>query len=657
LQRVDGILKRLVKSDRDIGCSNAQDLNMLDMLRNSAKGWVAKLFLSLLMLSFLGWGVTDYLRTQNTSNDVMFAGGTKVSVNEYRLAYVRQVQQASTQIGQRLTEEQAKLMGIDRQVNEQVTAGIVLDEQARIMNLGLSKDRLAALTGEDPAFKGQNGAFSRSQFDAVLRNVDMRPEDYLKSREKIAVRQQIVEAVTDGLAVPDTYLSAVALHDGENRTIDYVTISVSSIPPITTVDEAALKAFYEERKESYKAPEYRKLSYVRLVPEDIADIKTIADVDVKADYDKNKQRYTTPESRAIEQLVFANMDAAKAAKAKLATGATFEDLVIAEKKTLADVSLGNLKKSDVPDTKIADAAFALANGAVSDVIEGAFGPLLLRVTATTPEVTQLFDAVKEQIRKELSLNEAANIILEVHDQYEDARAGGDSMVKAAEKVKLKVVTIDSIDQSGLTLDGKALTSIPEQQKVLSSAFQAEEGAENTPINAESTGFIWYEVGKVTPARERPLQEVRERAVNDWKVATINKSLAAKAEEIRKAVEGGKTLDTVATELSLTKQTKRGLKRRADDAELGNDGVEAAFGGGNGYVATVSNAAGDQQTILKVTEVFAPADTSAGAVEANQKKALENGLADDLLDQLVVRLQETYPVTINDAALAAAQRTR
>ena len=590
---------------------------MLDTLRASAQGWVAKILLSLLMLSFLGWGVSGYLGQQYTGNTVMSAGKTKVSVNEYRLAYLRQIQQASNQIGQRITDEQAKLMGLDRQVNQQVSAGVVLDEQARIMNLGLSKDRLAALTGEDPAFKGQNGAFSRTQFDAVLRNVGMRAEDYLKSREKIAVRQQIVEAVTDGLFVPDTYLSAVALHDGENRTIDYVTIPVSAMPAIAAIDEAALKAFYEERKESYKSPEYRKLTYVRLVPADIADAKTVADADIKADYDKNKQRYTTAETRAIEQLVFSNMDAAKAGKAKLTSGARFEDLVTAEKKTLGDVSLGTLKKADVPNANMADAAFALASGAVSDVVEGPFGPVLLRVTAITPEVVQSFDKVKDQIRKDLSLNEAANLILDVHDQYEDARAGGDTMAQAAEKVKLSVVTYEAIDQTGQTVDGKSVTSIPEQSKVLSSAFQAEEGAENAPINAESAGFIWYEVDKVTPARERKLEEVRERVIADWKVATVNKNLAAKAEEIRKAVQGGKSLDTVATELSLTKLTKRGLKRGTDDPELGSDGVEAAFGGGNGYVAAVANAAGDQQTVLKVIEVFAPADTSASAIEANQ----------------------------------------
>ena len=626
---------------------------MLDTLRNGAKSWIAKLLLSILVLSFAAWGIADVFRTGFVGNAVLNAGQTVVTPTEFRLAYARQLQVAQQQMGARLTAEQAKAIGLDGQVTQQLVAGAVLDEQARMMDLGLSKDRLAALTGDDPAFKGQDGSFSRAQFDAVLRNVGMRPEDYLKSREKIAVRQQVVDAVTDGLPVPKAFLSAMAQHAGENRTVDYITIPASIIPAITTVDEAALKKFFDERKESYKAPEYRKFSYVRLLPDDIADPKAIADADVLADYEKNKARYTTPETRAIEQLVFANDAAAKAAKDKIVGGATFEDIVKLENKAMTDVSLGVLKKTDVPDPKIAEAAFALASGAVSDVIPGPFGPVLVRVTAVTPEVVQPFDSIKDQIRKDLALNDASNQVLDVHDSYEDSRGGGESMKAAADKAKLKYVTIEAIDATAQTPDGQTVKDLPESQNLIASVFQAEEGAENAPLNAANNGFIWYEVEKITASRERTLDEVRERVIADWKAATINEQLAAKAEDVRKAVAGGKTLDAVATELALTKETKRGIKRDSDDADLGQDGVAAAFGGGLGYVASVSNAIGDQQTVLKVTEVFEPTDATETAVPENRKQQVARGLADDLLDQLVARLQETYPVTVNSAVIDAA----
>jgi peptidyl-prolyl cis-trans isomerase D len=627
---------------------------MLDMLRNGAKSWVAKLLLMVLVLSFAAWGISDVFRTSFVGTAVVTAGDTVVTPVEYRLAYARQIQIAQQQMGARLTAEQAKALGIDGQVTQQIIAGAVLDEQARRMDLGLSRERLATLTGEDEAFQGTDGNFSRSQFDAVLRNVGMRPEDYLKSREKIAVRQQIVDAATDGLPVPKTYLAAMALHDGESRTIDYLSIPSSSLTPVSTVDEAKLATFFEERKDAYKAPEYRKFTYVRLTPEDIADTKSIGDADVAADYEKNKARYTTPETRAIEQLVFADDAAAKAAADKIAGGMTFDDLVKLENKTMADVALGKFAKPQVPDPAIAEAAFALPSaGSVSGVVTGQFGPVIVRVTEIAPEVVQPFEAVKEQIRLDMALNEAANAVLDVHDQYEDARGGGDSIKAAADKVKLKAVTIEASDTLGKAPDSTDIKDLPEQAVLLPAVFQAEEGAENPPLNAGSNGFLWYEVEAVTPARDRTLEEVRERVVADWKLAEVNERLAAKAEDVRKSIVGGKTLDQVATELALTKETKRGLKRDSDDADIGLEGVEAAFGGGQGHVALVASPTGDSQTIMVVTEVFAPADATDAAIPENRRQQAARGMADDLLEQLVVRLQETYTVTVNNAALQAA----
>lgn len=627
---------------------------MLDMLRNGAKSWVAKVFLLLLVLSFAAWGISDVFRSSFVGNAVVTAGETVVSPVEYRLAYARQIQIAQQQMGARLTAEQAKALGLDNQVTQQIIAGAVLDEQARRMNLGLSKDRLAALTGEDEAFKGIDGSFSRSQFDAVLRNVGMRPQDYLKSREKIAVRQQIVDAATDGLPVSKTFLAAMAVHAGESRTVDFISIPSSSLTPVSTVDEAKLKTFFEERKESYKAPEYRKFTYVRLTPEDIANPKSIADADVAADYEKNKARYTTPETRAIEQLVFADEAAAKIAADKLAGGTTFDDLVIAEKKTMADVAIGKFAKPQVPDPAIAEAAFALpAAGSVSGIVKGQFGPVIIRVTEIAPEVVQSFDAVKDQIRNDLAINEAVNAVLDIHDQYEDARGGGDAIKAAAEKVKLKPVTIEAADAIGKAPDGTDIKDLPEQAALLAAVFQAEEGTENPPLNAGANGFLWYEVEGITPARDRTLDEVRERVVADWKLAEVNDRLAAKAEEVRKSIAGGKTIDQAATELSLSKQTKRGLKRDTDDPDLGLEAVEAAFGGGLGHVALVASPTGDSQTILVVTEVFEPADASDAAIPENQRLQAARGMADDLLEQLVARLQETYTVTVNNAALQAA----
>ena len=92
---------------------------MLGVLRNAAGTWVAKALLSLLVISFAAWGITTRMvgGVLAGHHAVITAGGTEVSINEYRLAYDRQISVMSQQFGQRITHEQAKALGIDDQVS------------------------------------------------------------------------------------------------------------------------------------------------------------------------------------------------------------------------------------------------------------------------------------------------------------------------------------------------------------------------------------------------------------------------------------------------------------------------------------------------------------------------------------------------------------
>jgi peptidyl-prolyl cis-trans isomerase D len=628
---------------------------MLGILRNAAGTWVAKALLSLLVLSFLAWGATTRMAGGFLAGHhaVITAGSTTVSITEYRLAYDRQINMLQQQIGQRISREQAKAYGIDNQVLAQLVSGAVLDEQARKLGLGFSKDRLAELTREEPAFQGPNGQFDRRLFESRLRDLGMRPEDYLKNRAQVAVRQQIVEAVSDGLKAPDTFFKAVALYRGEDRTIDYLTLPKALVEPIEAPSDSVLQAYFEANKKTYAAPEYRKFSYVRLEPEDIMDISAVTDQQVSDDYNKNKGRYTTPEMRTIEQLVFPTLDAAKAASDSLKTGATFDKIVIAQGKTQADTLLGTLSKDKISDKAVADAAFALAVNEVSPVVQGTFGPVLLRVTEIKPEVVKPLAEVSDQIRKDLALGEASRILLDVHDNYEDTRAAGSTLAEAAAKLKLKDVAVEAIDRTGLKPDGTIIKDLPASPDLIKAVFEAEPNTENQALTTTNNGFVFYELTSITPARDRTLDEVRQRVVADWTTEETTKRLTAKADELDKRLKAGTTLDVIAGELKLEKQTKRGVKREADDVDFGKDGAAAMFGVGEGGTGLIPSPTGEGQILFKVAEVFEPAGADASSVPDDAQKSFTQGMSDDLLDQLVAQLQTQYAVSVDQAAVAQA----
>lgn len=625
---------------------------MLESLRKAAGTWVAKALLVLLVLSFAVWGVSGQIGADMSAN-VVTVGETSVGPAEYRLAYDRQVATMSQQFGQRLTREQAAAIGIDSQVLAQLAAGAALDEQARQLGLGVSKDRLAELTAEDPAFQGADGNFDRRAFEYVLNQVGMRPDDYFLNRQQVAVRQQIVEAVSDGVKVPDAFLRAVSLYRGEDRTAEFLVLPRSLVEPLGAPDDAALQTWFDERKATYAAPEFRKIAYVKLEPAALSDPSAITDEQVQEEYDRNKARFTTPETRTIEQVVFPSAEAAQAARNSLNGGGTFEEVIAAAGKTPQDVLLGTFARDTVPDAAIAESAFALSEGGVSDVVNGAFGPVLVRVTAITPENIKGVDQVRDEIRNDLALAEASRVLLDVNDSYEDTRAGGGTMQEAAQNLGLEVVTVEAVDSSGRGPDGEAVADLPESAELLRGAFDSDVNVENPAINVGSSGFLFYEVEAITPARDRTLDEVRDRVLADWTAEETRSRLLAKAGELQKRVEDGTPLDTVATELSLEKQVKRGLKREADDADFGQAGVGAVFGIPAEGVGVVAGPGEGTQILFKVTEVFEPAGAGPESVPQDQREQFSSGLANDLLDELVAKLQTEFGVEVNQGAITRA----
>ena len=630
---------------------------MLDSLRNAAQTRVVKGLLALLILSFMVWG-GQTLMVPSTPNAVVTVGDIKVSASDFRLAYERQIALLSRQLGTPLSRQQAQAFGVENQVYAQLVAGAALDQLATDMNLGLSEDRLARLIGEDPAFHGVNGQFDRLTFSSVLRNAGLTEQDYINNRSQVAVRSQIVDALTDGYTAPKVLVEAIGKYRHETRTIDYLLLSNANIDAVKTPGDDVLAPWFESRKANYRAPEYRKISYIKLEPEDLAAPDAVTEEELRADYEKRKESYRTPATRTVEQLTFPSREAADAAAAKLAAGTSFDDLVKAEGKTSADVLLGDFTKDRMPDAKIADAAFAVAqDGGTTPVVEGAFGPVILRVTNIRPDAVRSFDEVKEELRKEIALDAAREQLVGLHDKIEDERAGGVTVKEIAEQLKLKLVTVDAVDASGKDQNGDEVKDLPEPRALLQEVFKADVGTDTLAVNIGRDGSAWFDVEEIIPARDRTLDEVRDEVAADWTAEQQRAALAAKAKELKERIEKGAKLADIASELGLVVETKTGLTRATNDASLSPAAVIAAFGGPNGHVANAPGIGGDGQVLMQVTAVEEKAPADALDNDSSQIEAIARASGDDILDQMVSTLQTAYGVSINQslAETALAQR--
>ncbi len=630
---------------------------MLEFLRTAAQTWVVKGLLVILVLSFMVWGGSSLTMT-NQSDAVVVVGDVKVKAPEFRLTYETMLAQASRQLGTRLTPQQARAFGIEQRVYSQVVAGAALDQLADDMNLGLSQDRLAKLIADDPAFHSVNGQFDRLTFSSVLRNAGLREQDYINSQSQTAIRSQIVDALSDGYAAPKVLTDAIGAYRHEKRTADYLLLSNANIDAVKAPGDDVLTPWYDGRKANYRAPEYRKVSYVKLEPGDVADTAVVTEDEMRTEYDRRKESFRTVATRTIEQLTFPSRAAADAAAAKLSSGTSFDDLVKAEGKTSADVLLGEFSKDRVPDAKVAEAAFAVAaDGGVSPVVDGAFGPVILRVTNIRPEAVRSFDEVKEELRKDIALSAASEEVMRLHDKIEDERASGAPIKEVADQLKLKLVTIDAIDATGKDKNGDDVAGLPEQAALLQEVFKADVGAETLPVNVGRDGYVWFDLDEVTPARDRTLDEARDEVGADWMAEQQRAALAKKAGELKQRLAQGAKLADIANELGLAVETKSGLMRSTSDAALSPAAVVAAFSGPNGFVTNAAGIGGEGQVLLQVTAVEDGGPTDALQDDSRQIEALASVSGADIVDQMVATLQAAYGVTINQTLgeTAIAQR--
>ncbi|HEV7319389.1 MAG TPA: SurA N-terminal domain-containing protein [Ensifer sp.] len=630
---------------------------MLEFLRTAAQTWVVKGLLVILVLSFMVWGGSSLTMT-NQTDAVVTVGDVKVKAPEFRLAYETMLAQASRQIGTRLTPQQARAFGIEQRVYSQIVAGAALDQLANDMNLGLSQDRLAKLIADDPAFHSVNGQFDRTTFSSVLRNAGLREQDYINSQSQTAIRSQIVDALSDGYAAPKVLTDAIGAYRHETRSVDYLLLSNANIDAVKAPGDDVLSPWYDSRKANYRAPEYRKVSYVKLEPADVADTAAVTDDEIRTEYDRRKDSFRTAASRTIEQLAFPSRAAADAASVKLASGTSFDDLFKAEGKSAADVLLGDFTKDRVPDAKIADAAFAVqTDGGVTPVVDGAFGPVILRVTNIRAETVRSLDEVKNELRQDIALSAAGEEVMRLHDKIEDERASGAPIKEVADQLKLKLVTIDAIDATGKDKNGDAVAGLPEQAALLQEVFKADVGAETLPVNVGRDGYVWFDLDEVVPARDRTLDEARDEIGADWMAEQQRAALAKRAGELKQRLTDGAKLADIATELGLVVETKTGLTRATSDAALSPAAVAAAFSGANGHIANATGLGGEGQVLLQVTSVENAGPADALQDDSRQIDALARVSGEDILDQMVATLQAAYGVSINQtlAETALAQR--
>ena len=624
---------------------------MLETLRKFTSGWVVQIMMLLLVISFGIWGVNDVFRGYG-SNDIAKVGGVTLTGAEFRRRFDLTVRQLTQQFGQQFTAEQAQQIGVPSQVLSQMIAEATLDDTVHSMGLGISPDTVGRMIRDDPNLRGPGGQFDRSYFAQIAQSQGLTEDNMVLLLKGDYVRNQLDQGLVGELNVPQTIIKAISEYRGDSRALSYVVLTAPAAADIADPSDADLGAFFDAHKADWKAPEYRSIAYFVLSPAEIAKPGEVSDADAQKRYDAQKSRFVTAGNRHVDQIVFKDKADADAAAQELAAGKTFDDLVTARQLKTSDIDLGQVTKDKIADPKVADAAFGLSDGGVSGVVDGQFGPVIVRANNIVPDAVKTFDEVKDQLKTEIASESAASDVDAIRNAIEDARAGGAKLEDVAQKNGLKIVTVAQLDKSGNGADNKPVPGLPAQ--LAQAAFESDVGMENNPIEPANSTFVWYDVTQVIPAHDRALAEVRDQVVAAWKDSERQKKLSEQADALKTKLGNGDDLAKVAVDAALEVKKLDTLTRSSKPtADLSAAAITAAFGGPKGYVAVADGTTPMNKVLLVVDDSTVPVFDANDPLLAQIKSQLDKQFVNDLLAAYVTERQTKINVQINQAALTAS----
>jgi peptidyl-prolyl cis-trans isomerase D len=322
---------------------------------------------------------------------------------------------------------------------------------------------------------------------------------------------------------------------------------------VKTTDDA-IKSFYESNRTQFETPETVKAEYLVLTLDDIASQIAVPEQELKDYYEQNKTRYGEAEQRRASHILFTVGDKGSA-PTKDAARKLAEEVRAQLKANPGDFAKLAREYSKDPGSAanggdlgffgrnmmvkpFEEAAFALKQGEVSDVVETDFGFHIIRVTEIKPEQTKPFDAVRADIEREFRRQQAQKKFAEAAEQFTNTvYEQADSLQPAADKLKLKVQTVDSVTRQGASgADPQVFTPA-----VLSALFSADsiKNRRNTEaIEVGGNTLVSARIADHRPAAMRPLEEVRDAIkarVERAEAARLARETGAKKlEDLRKS---------------------------------------------------------------------------------------------------------------------------
>jgi len=550
---------------------------MISLFRDFTKSWVFKGLMVLLVASFAIFGMQD-LFGKMAGDNVVTAGDRAVSVNEFKDDFDRYKQSYSQQNqGQTLSNDTFVESGGHIQMLNELADQTAFAAWLDSLGVKPSAKMIVAEIAKIPAFfNSVTGRFDKDIYRQRLAQNQMTEKQLEDSIADEIASQQYITAAVAGFNAPRIYAASQAAMTLQSRDASLFVINEKNITMPAPPTDKELSDFYNSRLQQLQMPELRQASVVRFSPDSYLKSISIDEAAVRKLYEARLKTLATPETRSFVVVTTQSQSDANAISAALKSGQTPEVATKAHKGQI--ITYDQKPQSDVPDKKIATAAFSLKTGEVSGAFQSELGYAVVKMGDIKTGSTPSYESVHAELAQEYVKEQAANRVNKDSNTFSDAIRAGKDFDATAKELGLSVVKLEPMTAQGQTNNPQV--NYAQFTPLVRAIYDLPSAGSTSDVEELGEGqYFAVRLDAIKPAGAPPLDQIKGELAQYWMAEKVGSAVQDVADKALARLKAGESFAAVAASLNAPVQKLPGLNRAtAQQSRLPAPVLGRIFGG-------------------------------------------------------------------------------
>ncbi|MFT2792514.1 peptidylprolyl isomerase [Serratia sp. T13T92] len=547
---------------------------MMDNLRAAANHVVLKIILGLIILSFLLTGVVSY---QGSAGDYAAkVNGQVIERAQLEQAFQSERSRMQQELGDRFSA-MAGNEGYMQQMRQQVLSQLIdkslLDQYAKTLGLSASDDQVKDAIRQEAYFQ-TDGKFDNAKYLDLINRSGFSADQYAQYTRQRLINQQMIQGFGGSDIVPPSEAQSMVALVLQERDVRLATIDLNAMMAKQTVTDEELKAFFEQNKNSFIAPEKVKVSFIPLDAAALQDKVTVTEADISAYYDEHQSSFGQPERKKFSVIQLKTEADAKAVLEELKNGGDFAALAKEKSTDIISRRTGGEMDWMEPDTTADELKQAnlTEKGQLSGVVKSSVGYLIVRLDDIKPALVKPLSEVHDAIAKQLKQEKAVDAYYALQQKVsEAATSDNESLASAEEAAGTKAASTEWFTRDSVPA---ALNFKPVVQAIFDGSLIGENGAPGSNsdvITVDGDRAFVVRVVAHQPEGIEPFDKVKDRVTAMVKHNKALQEAKLQGEKLLVELKQGKG-DEAMKAAGLSFGSVQKMARAPEDSQL----VEAVF---------------------------------------------------------------------------------